>query len=893
MVTFEQLTGKGKVELLLKNHVKYLAHTPDELLSDHMELVTHYFLDLVKVHGIESVTNDLLIKVCSQNKELAEFAKKLFWESILYHDFGKVNENFQRVKMENTGHFPIPKSNQIQAEHSLLSAYIFLCHQISNGVQQTNDLEEQQLLMALIFGFAHNIIRHHSSHLDDFSANQTFKRYSEDICFGLEVYLGCYHQHCLPQYVQAIPQVQNIGEFKGLGFEWFSLIRLSFSLLTAADYYATSHYCNKWKHHYQEFGTLTSDQKKRHFQNLQTTHAHNKALYENHNDFLNQPLEQLQDKSNNNLNKLRSKMAAEVIINVRQHSSENLFYIEAPTGGGKTNMAFIATQELLRANPELNKVFYVFPFTTLVTQTQKAAQETLGLNPDEWIELHSRAAWKQKDELEDKEDGLYGEVRLDDIHNQFVNYPYTFLSHVRFFDILKANNKSSIYLMHRLANSVVVIDEVQAYNPELWDKMAYLLKEYSEALNIRFIVMSATLPKIGDLAEAHFRHLIPEAIERYFTNPNFADRVSFSDELLQRKRPPKEEREDFMEWLAKTIYEKSENYRKVNGAVSTIVEFIFKNSATEFASLAEGIFEGYEILVLSGTILEPQRRNIIYSLKNKENKDQNILLITTQVVEAGVDIDMDLGFKNRSIIDSEEQLAGRVNRNVNKADCTVYLFDLDDASVIYGKDRRFKEWKAGLETDYFEILRTKRFDRVYDKVKSYLEATNKETQMKGTLSAYRDSLVAQLNFPEIDKEFKLIDQSNTSVFVPLNLDVWVWSEQNRKEPIFTVQQIQFLQDNGLEIINGNLSGEEVFELYKQLISEQSEDFVGKKQNLKIMQSIMSMFTFSLFSESKVVTELRNGGNAEQYGFMYLVGHKQIYSLERGLEIGKMNELNFI
>lgn len=892
MEPFKKLTEKGKVELLLKDQMKYLAHTPDELLSDHMKLVTHYFLDLVDVHGVEPIIDDLLVNLCSQNMELAALAKQLFWEAVLYHDFGKVNENFQRLKMENK-HFPLPKNNQIKTEHSLLSAYIFLCHQISKGQQHTLNPEEQQLLMSLMFALAHNIIRHHSSHLDDFSAKQTFKRFSENLCLELEDYLVCYHQQCLPQFVKAIPQIRNFAEFKGLEFEWFILIRLNFSLLTAADYYATSHYYGKWKSHYQEFGVLTSDQKQRHFQNIQTTHSHNKALYENNHEFLNQPLEQLQGKSNANLNKLRSRMASEVITNVRQYAKEKLFYIEAPTGGGKTNMAFIATQEMLQANPELNKVFYVFPFTTLVTQTQKAAQETLGLQPDEWMELHGRAAWKQKETQEVDKDGLYGEDRLDNIHNQFVNYPYTFLSHVRFFDILKANDKSSIYLMHRLANSVVVIDEVQAYNPELWDKMAYLLKEYSEALNIRFIVMSATLPKIGDLAAAQFRNLIQDAIKQYFTNPNFADRVAFSDKLLQRKRPSKEERDDYINWLLEAIFEQSENYRKAHGSVRTIVEFIFKKSATEFASLAEGLFEDYEICVLSGTILEPQRRNIINSLKNKENQDENVLLITTQVVEAGVDIDMDLGFKNRSIVDSEEQLAGRVNRNVNKTGCTVYLFDLDDASVIYSKDRRFKEWKAGLETDYFEILRTKRFDSLYEKVKYYLAATNKETQMKGTLLHYRDSLVAQLNFPEIDQEFKLIDQSNTSVFVPLDLDVWVLNDRSEKVPIFTNQQIRFLQDLGVEIVNEQLSGKNVFELYKKLISEQSHDFGTKKRHLKILQSIMAMFTFSLFSDSKVVKELIAGGNSEEYGYLYLVSHEQVYNLERGLEIGKLDELIFI
>jgi CRISPR-associated endonuclease/helicase Cas3 len=885
MNTFKEIVRQFPVTRLLRDHDQYLAHTPDELLASHMKLVTEYFLSLIDIHHIEPLLDQVCLNVAKNKLEQATEIKRLFWETILYHDFGKVNPNFQK-KLHNPL-FISNVENNIGTQHSILSAFIFLMHQYSkNGFPRS--------LITLTGCFAHNIVRHHSSHLDDISSKKTFSQLNRENCFKQASYLDHFERLSIPELISHIPKLASDAlEMKGLTIDHFLLIRLNFSLLTAADYYATSHFCNKWKKHYQEFGELSADQKKRHFLNLQTTHAHNKALYENQSDFLKQPVAQLQEKSNNNLNKLRSKMAAEVIANVRQYALEKLFYIEAPTGGGKTNMAFIATQELLRANPELNKVFYVFPFTTLVTQTQKAAQETLGLQPEEWIELHSRAAWKQKDELESKEDGLYGEERLDDIHNQFVNYPYTFLSHVRFFDILKANDKGSIYLMHRLANSVVVIDEVQAYNPELWDKMAYLLKEYSEALNIRFIVMSATLPKIGDLAEANFRNLIPEAIKHYFTNPNFADRIRFSDELLQRKRPKKEEREYFMEWLAKTIFEKSEDYRKLNGAVRTIVEFIFKKSATEFASLAEGMFEGYEILVLSGTILEPQRRKIISSLKNTKNKNQNVLLITTQVVEAGVDIDMDLGFKNRSIVDSEEQLAGRVNRNVNKTGCTVYLFDLDDASVIYGKDRRFKEWKIGLETEYFEILRTKRFDRLYDKVKSYLEATNQENQMKGTLSEYRDSLIAQLNFPQIDKEFMLIDQSNTSVFVPLDLDVWVWNEQNRKERIFTSKQIQFLKYFGVEIVNGSLSGEVVFELYRKLISEQSEDFVGKKRNLKIMQSIMAMFTFSLFSESNVVSELRNGGNSEQYGFMYLVSHKQIYSLERGLEIGKMNELNFI
>src|SRR5690606_6094201 len=115
--------------------------------------------------------------------------------------------------------------------------------------------------------------------------------------------------------------------------------------------------------------------------------------------------------------------------------------------------------------------------------------------------------------------------------------------------------------------------------------------------------------------------------------------------------------------LADKLIEESQTYSakdfgkaKPLGSVYTIVEFIFKKTATEFHQIIKHTDFFDEIFVLSGTILEHRRRYIINFLKNKSNRKKKILLITTQVVEAGVDIDMDLGFKDRSLIDSDEQL---------------------------------------------------------------------------------------------------------------------------------------------------------------------------------------------------------------------------------------------
>ncbi len=73
----------------------------------------------------------------------------------------------------------------------------------------------------------------------------------------------------------------------------------------------------------------------------------------------------------------------------------------------------------------------------------------------------------------------------------------------------------------------------------------------------------------------------------------------------------------------------------------------------------------------------------------------------------------------------------------------------------------------------------------------------------------------------------------------------------------------------------------------------TEVFTDRKRNLKMLQSIMAMFTFSLFSESKLVKELIQGGNREEYGYLYLVSHREVYDYDKGLLDQKFREMIFI
>jgi len=120
----------------------------------------------------------------------------------------------------------------------------------------------------------------------------------------------------------------------------------------------------------------------------------------------------------------------------------------------------------------------------------------------------------------------------------------------------------------------------------------------------------------------------------------------------------------------------------VSSTAELIFEFITKQRAREFYNQIKEIYDN--VYELSGDDNKAYRQYVI----NKTKEDKPIIIVATQVIEAGVDIDMDLGFKDISTLDSEEQFMGRINRSCKKENAKVYFFDIDDVSKIYKGDNR-------------------------------------------------------------------------------------------------------------------------------------------------------------------------------------------------------------
>lgn len=897
-----------RVPTRLAEHERYLAHLPgeafrgeidDETLAEHMTLVFHYVGSLTASHDLEPIVNSLIKEIVSQRQLtyqalLTDYIKRLFVDAIAFHDFGKVNEHFQKERMRNgrfQGSYPV--FFKPAYGHSELGAYLFVVHHLET-IQQLpladEDEAEKVWLAAIALLFSTTILLHHNGQFESLP-----KRFGRSQFLTLLAQLNQYvhlYQFAEPDvslvYLEAWEQVWGdfTDERRADHFALFALLRLNFSLLTAADFLATSEYMQQAG--IDDFGVLT-DALKTHIETaVRTSKSYNQEAFRLADQADWQPVPPA-ERSGDALNQLRLTMAVDVIRAVRLNVNKRLFYLEAPTGGGKTNLSMLAAAELLRLNPELNKVFYVFPFTTLITQTHKAILETWQLSESDVGLLHSKAGFQQK---EQSGEGEYGPQWRNQLHNLFAHFPVCLLTHIRFFDILKSDRKDNIYLMHRLANSVVIIDELQSYPPQHWDKMLFWIDQYARYFNIRFILMSATLPRIDKLTlplvnRPAFCDLLPDA-KAYFTNVNFRDRVRFRFDLLETPGSNKGRMTDSAE-LMQVVLDESRQYANAHsGRVFTMVEFIYKKSATEFATQIAGQYFD-NVLVLSGTILEPRRREVINYLKRESRREKplRVLLITTQVVEAGVDIDMDLGFKNVSLIDSDEQLAGRINRNVTKDVCEVFLFRMNEPGMLYKHDDRFDITRNQLSlTDHKNILETKNFGKLYDLVLQYRDKVNRTEQIDN-FQKYNDT-IRFLNYPEAHEQFKLIDSQNLSVFVPLTLPIQIKADKvGEWEDVFSPTELKFLSKyKAYDVGDSSVDGAAVWKLF-QAMNDMELAFTDKQVSKKIMQGILSKFTFSIFSTQTLKDELRPRftGPAEDgfEDYLYLRHHREVYDYHTGLD----------
>jgi len=299
-------------------------------------------------------------------------------------------------------------------------------------------------------------------------------------------------------------------------------------------------------------------------------------------------------------------------------------------------------------------------------------------------------------------------------------------------------------------------------------------------------------------------------------NSYFKDRVEIDYSLLEHKNI------DFEDLTVK-LFQESKNYNKI------LFEFIKKQSAREFYTLIKNDenFSAFDVEELSGDDNKAFRQKVINKTKEQNIK---IIVIATQVIEAGVDIDMDVGFKDISTLDSEEQFMGRVNRSCKKQNAKVYFFDMDDESKIYKNDNRIE---FNLKNNkYRDVLKSKNFSPFYHNLLDKLRKNDKNIK-SGILENFKEfqEYVEKLNYRKIQEKMQLIKSENFRLYFPFILDISDYDFEELKDID------EFLNDDGF------LDGQKVWEIFKELNS--IENYVKKEIQRYKLNSLMQFFTFNI------------------------------------------------
>ncbi len=859
--TFRELSNKIDRTLIPPKKF-YSGHqrTKDgkkEYLEEHCDLALEYFLYLVEKNSLEPIF-DRNITFLFGKDSLEEF-KKILILSIYYHDIGKINKNFQKKVLG--------KYSDGDSGHSYYSKRILEIILLKMFPQNRN-------MIYLIL----EMVKKHHTRLGDYSDKQEeeskeqkriLKEIFREISFD-SVGVGNFPK-------PDIFEILEDDKWKRL----FFLLKLIYSLLVMSDAYSTFHFSEGLVEKYPVncLNEESIEKMEQSFGVVPYNNIRNPDKIENINDMR---AEMLWD-ADRRMKKLLDE------------ADQRIFMLPIPTGGGKTNISMRLSLNILKARKDLKRIFYVFPYINIIEQNYQVIEETLfnstkfknksGLISDIYSKSYVDKEIRSEDE-EKNADTLRKMLIIDD---SFLNNAVNVITSVNFFNSFIKTGGNNRYKLANLANSIVIIDEVQTFSDKNIRLFYDFISEASESLNIYFILMSATLPDMNYFLDVNVPSLI-ENPEKYFT-----DRIFKRNQIILRKNI--ETLEGVEELILKEIEKTSESGIKILITLNTVA-----TSRRMFEKVLENDrFKDFEIFLLNSTLSSPRRRKIIEEIKNENGK--NKIIVSTQSIEAGVDIDCNIGIRDFAIIDSIEQIAGRINREAKKEKAkTSKLYvvhikrnDKWESDMIYGGSSRYKIITNQFKPNEIEnILNKKRFDEYYHSLAEEVKKPAKDIYDK------IGRAIMDLHYKEVNNSVDVIEEKVKKIDIFLCSDLIPIDEISEYDikkikSIFEDPELKSLHDKYPVLMENGVNTKNLFQIWEEVFKS-TDKFDAIFLRRKIT-SALNQFAISLNNMNK------KGSNLEDYLMMkgFIVADEnfdilrsterflEFYSFRNGLDVEKLRD----
>lgn len=475
------------------------------------------------------------------------------------------------------------------------------------------------------------------------------------------------------------------------------------------------------------------------------------------------------------MSRLRDEAFEEVIGNVRKLDlNERMLSITLPTGLGKT-LAGFATALLIRQMAEEQsgyspRIIYALPFLSIIDQNQKVLEDVMSLNgkevPSNLLLVHhhlAEASYKLDTDEEESIDLKSSIFLTEGWHSEIIITTF-----VQLFHSLITNRKNTLRKFNNIAGSIIVLDEVQAIPTKYWEAIETCLTYLCKNFGCWVILMTATKPNIMQKCRELATRQKYASMERVrytlrLSEQSLQDVVNYLFLLTKTKNSAL--------CVLNTIGESKEVYHSLKEKLDNVLgSSVVENGIRKYDDL--------QLIYLSSSVLPKSRFDRIYAIKSA---DMKTIVVSTQVVEAGVDIDMDVVIRDFAPLDCIVQSAGRCNRNASNTVGDVVIFNLKD-------DNTRKEYCKYV---YDRVL----LDKTQEVMSSLPPNTVGESLMLAKIGNYfskaRNAIaqepvvddICRLNFNKVG-EFQLIENYET-------IEIFLETDEEAKEARSLIETNRF------------------------------------------------------------------------------------------------------
>ena len=542
------------------------------------------------------------------------------------------------------------------------------------------------------------------------------------------------HNHC------AENSVKNLSFYIGMYLRYF------YSCLIDADRLEAGNFDNKIKY-------IKNEEKN--FNNIQNFEKIAKKLDEIIESF---PV--------NEINLIRKEIYKTCIE--KANIEENLFNLNVQTGGGKTFASFRFALERAKLK-NLNRIIYVVPYISIIEQNADIIRKILhSIKLDDMIiESHSNVLRQEKE---------VDEYKINKFDTFFTSWhePMIFTTMVGFLESVYGDSTQNNRRLHNLENSIIIFDEIQSLPINCIGLFNLLIKFLIKDLNCSVVLCSATQPVLDKLS-------IEEKDEttKFIQLPKSYSLIDKEYPLLKRTQIIRADNVIMNKAQAvEFVFDKLKFHNNLLFVVNT------KKAAKELFLEIKKHIKCYH---LSTNMCPQHRLDVINRVRENLTRKEKFVLISTQLIEAGVDLDFECAIRSLSGLESIIQTAGRCNREgkLQNSDGTKCLGQV----YVVRLDKNLENLSS--LPDIF--IRQNRFVNVLSNVKENLDS--KELISKYFKSLYSGESNNQKQFP--------INSENSNA-----VDLLTQAQENVTPQYFNLLKIQFgtVASNFRVIANQNQTG---------------------------------------------------------------------------------------